>query len=209
MRVFITGTDTGIGKTLVCSWLCAHTGFDYFKPIQTGFIEGCDKDVVRHLSQSRIHPETYAYQAPVSPHQAAMLEQDCIELSRITTPAVDHLIIEGAGGVLVPINATALMVDLMKQFKMPVILVASSRLGTINHTLLSIEALRARSIPLLGVIVSGEPNLVSCDAIAHYGQVSILAQLPFMPEINNHALMQHPLSAALEAILGVNAYVTD
>ena len=200
MRVFITGTDTGVGKTLVSSWLCAHTGYDYFKPVQTGVMDGTDSEAVARLAGVVTHPEVYRYQAPVSPHWAAALEGESIQLEAMQSPAVAQLIIEGAGGVLVPLNAHQLMIDLMVQFNLPVILVASSRLGTINHSLLSLQALRARGLSVLGVIVSGEPQVVSCAAIEQFGQTTVLAQLPLLAEITRAQLLQQPLGERLSVL---------
>ena len=202
MQVFITGTDTNVGKTVVCSWLCLHTGYDYFKPIQTGISEGRDSSLVSDYSNARIYPEACCYQAPLSPHLAAAYENETIDSQRIQLPASNQLIIEGAGGVLVPINANTMMVDLIKQFNVPVILVASSRLGMINHSLLSLEALRSRQCRVLGVIVTGELNEASCRSIEDYGNTKILAQLPFLPEVNRASLSQIPLGPNLTSMLG-------
>ncbi len=200
MRLFVTGTDTGVGKTLVCSWLCVHTGFDYFKPIQTGVLEGCDSEVVAREAGVLIHPERYRYLAPVSPHWAAALEGETIDLTSIHCPSSAKLIIEGAGGVLVPLNENALMIDLIVQLNVPVILVASSRLGTINHSLLSLQALRARGITVLGMIVSGEPQPASCAAIEHFGQTQVLSSLPLLPSTSREALLQQPFEPRLAAL---------
>lgn len=201
MQLFITGTDTNVGKTVVCSWLCLQARYDYFKPIQTGICEGSDSALVEKYSSARIYPETYRYQAPLSPHLAAAAEYESIDMQRIQLPPSNRLIIEGAGGVLVPINAKTLMVDLIKQVNVPVILVASSRLGMINHSLLSLEALRVRHLNVLGVIVTGEFNDPSCRAIEAYGNTQILAQLPFLPEVNRASLSQVPLSKNLTTLL--------
>ena len=200
MRVFITGTDTDIGKTLVCSWLCAHTGFDYFKPIQTGVSEGRDSDTVARDAGVLTHPEAYRYQAPVSPHWAAALEGETIELANIHLPRSDKLVIEGAGGVMVPLNDRELMLDLIVQLQVPVIVVASSRLGTINHSLLSLQALRARGVEVLGVIVSGAPQPVSCAAIEQFGGYPILATLPWLSHVSRDELLRHPLGPQLEGL---------
>ena len=200
MQLFITGTDTNVGKTLVCSWLCLQTGYDYFKPIQTGIAQERDSLVVLEYSNARIYPETYCYQAPLSPHLAAAAEHETIDMQRIQLPASNRLIVEGAGGVLVPINNQALMVDLIVQLSIPVILVASSRLGMINHTLLSLEALRSRHLNILGVIVTGEPNDASCCSIEDYGSTQILAQLPFLPDVNKGSLGKIPLGSHLTSI---------
>lgn len=201
MNIFITGTDTNVGKTVVCSWLCLQAGFDYFKPIQTGVSEGRDSLLVANYSNAHIYPEAYCYEAPLSPHIAARLEHETIDIQRIQLPSSDRLIVEGAGGVLVPINAKALMVDLVKQFNIPVILVASSRLGMINHTLLSLEALRSRYMDILGVIVTGELNAASCRTIEEYGNTPVLAQLPFLPDISKGSLSRIPLGSHLTSIM--------
>ena len=176
MKIFITGTDTNVGKTLISSWLALHTGFSYFKPIQTGLKEGRDSSEVQRLANAKIYPESYAYNAPLSPHLAAKIEAEKIDLEKIILPQENNLIIEGAGGVLVPINDKYLMIDLIKKLGAPVIVVARTSLGTINHTLLSLEALRSRNIPIVGVIMNGEQNSQNSNAIELYGQTSILAQ---------------------------------
>ncbi len=201
MQIFITGTDTSVGKTIVSSWLCLHTGYDYFKPIQTGVSEGRDSLLVSEYSGACIYPEVYSYQAPLSPHLAAAAVHEIIDIERIQLPCSSRLVIEGAGGVLVPLNHEFLMVDLMKQINVPVILVASSRLGTINHTLLSLEALRSRGLDVPGVIVSGELNERVCHSIECYGNTRVLAQLPFVPDMNRSSLRQIPLGEQLLSIL--------
>ena len=201
MQIFITGTDTNVGKTVVCSWLCLQASYDYFKPIQSGVSEGRDSLLVSKYSGAHVYPEAYCYQAPLSPHLAAAAEQETIDIHRIQLPPSNNLIIEGAGGVLVPIHSKILIVDLIKQLNLPVILVASSRLGMINHTLLSIEALRARDLTVMGVIVSGEPNEGSCRSIEEYGNTQILAQLPLLPEVSKTALSRVPLGLNLTSIL--------
>ena len=201
MQIFITGTDTNVGKTVVCSWLCLQAGYDYFKPIQTGSGEGRDTPLVSRYSGAHVYPEAYCYHAPLSPHLAAAAENACIDIRTIQLPPSNRLIIEGAGGVLVPIHANTMMVDLIGYFNLPVILVASSRLGMINHTLLSLEALRARHLTVLGVIVSGELNPSSCQAIEHHGKTRVLAELPFLPEVSRASLRAVPLGSTLTSIM--------
>lgn len=203
MQVFITGTDTNIGKTLISSWLCLHTGYEYFKPIQTGGYEHTDSRTISHITDNKIHKEVYLYQEPLSPHLAAMLENEEIDISKIKLPKTKDLIVEGAGGLLVPINRNYLMIDLIKLFSIPVILVASSELGTINHTLLSLEALRSRDIEILGCIVSGKLNQYNCDAIEYYGATKILIQFPYLSEINKEILSKIPLTQDLQQIFRV------
>lgn len=190
MHVFITGTDTNVGKTTISSWICLHTGYDYFKPIQSGAVEGLDSNIVRSISNVKIHQEKYIYQHPFSPHLAASLENEEIDTGNIHLPNVKNLIIEGAGGVLVPLNRNKLIIDLIKQSGATVILVARSTIGTINHTLLSLEALRARNIPILGVIVNGLPNKDNNEAIEFYGKVKILAIVPQLKEVTRASLIQ-------------------
>ncbi|WP_250294748.1 dethiobiotin synthase [Wolbachia endosymbiont of Oedothorax gibbosus] len=199
MQIFVTGTDTDVGKTIISSWLCLHTGYSYFKPIQTGSILGTDSHQVSNLTNANIYKENFVYKEPLSPHLAVSLE---INIDKISLPKTRSLIVEGAGGVLVPINKTMLMVNLIKKLAIPTILVARSTLGTINHTLLSLEALRARNIPILGVILNGLPSQDNLEAIEFYGRVQVLASVPKLQQINREHLMQTPLSNRLKAIFG-------
>ena len=201
MHLFISGTDTDIGKTLISAWLCLQTGYAYFKPIQTGTSESRDASVVAALSDVTIHPEKFSYKAPLSPHLAAQLENAEIDLEHITLPEEKNLIIEGAGGLLVPINKKHFMIDLIQHLKIPVIIVASSRLGTINHTLLTLEALKTRQIQTLGVIMNGPLNHDNAEAIANYGNTEVLAEIPFLEVPNQDALKNIPLTASLKKIL--------
>jgi dethiobiotin synthetase len=201
MKIFITGTDTNVGKTLISSWIALHTGFPYFKPIQTGTSYGSDSFEVQKLSHTKVYPESYAYKEPLSPHLAAKLENGTIDIEKIILPEVNNLIIEGAGGVLVPINDTYLMVDLIKKLGAPVILVARTTLGTINHTLLSIEALRSRNIQVAGVIMNGGQNLQNSNAIEVYGCISVLAEFPKLESVSMNTLKSVALSQKLKQLL--------
>lgn len=193
MKVFVTGTDTNIGKTIVSSWLCMRNNCSYFKPIQTGTLEGMDSKTVQTLSGCKIHKEVYAFPESVSPHLAAKLNGETIDLNKIVLPGSNNLIVEGAGGVLVPINESQLMLDLIKKLELPVIVVSSYKLGTINHTLLTLEVLRSRNIPILGVIMNHTTPPVSImeenkNAIAYYGKTKIIAQLPYISKITRQKL---------------------
>lgn len=201
MQIFVTGTDTDVGKTTISSWLCLHTGYSYFKPIQTGSTLGTDSHQMSNLTNANVYKENFVYKRPLSPHLAASLENDSINIDRISLPKTHNLIIEGAGGVLVPINKTILMVDLIKKLAIPTILVARSTLSTINHTLLSLEALRARNIPILGIILNGLPNQDNLEAIEFYGRAQVLASVPKLQQVDREHLMQIPLSNRLKAIL--------
>ncbi|MBT3765732.1 MAG: dethiobiotin synthase [Rhodospirillaceae bacterium] len=184
--IFVTGTDTDIGKTIASACLVRALDADYWKPVQSGLTEGRDCDTISELTgleESRIHPSTYELQAPLSPHEAARLEGLRLDMNQFKLPTTDNnLVVEGAGGVLVPINEGALMIDLIDQLDLPVVVVARSGLGTINHTLLTLEALRARNLELLGVIVSGPANSANIEAIRTYGKIKILLELePISP----------------------------
>ncbi|MHA1539227.1 MAG: dethiobiotin synthase [Alphaproteobacteria bacterium] len=181
---FVTGTNTGIGKTIASAALCRALDADYYKPVQSGIADGDDDcKVVQDLtglSDARIHRPIYALQAPLSPHEAARLEGVEIDLDKLTLPDIDgrNLIVEGAGGVLVPLNDDALMIDLMAKMNLPVVIVASSGLGTINHTLLTIEALRHREIEIAGVILNGDSSPANKKAIEVYGNVKVIGEIP-------------------------------
>ena len=203
MKIFITGTDTNVGKTLISSWIALHTGFSYFKPIQTGTRDGSDSLEVQKLCKANIHPEVYAYKEPLSPHLAANLENDMIDIEKIVLPPSRNLIIEGAGGVLVPINDTHLMIDLIKKLGAPVILVARTTLGTINHTLLSLEALRSQNIPVLGVIMNGEKKTQNSNSTELYGRTSVLAEFPKLDSVSMNTLKSVALPQKLKQILEV------
>lgn len=189
-RFFITGTDTAVGKTTVSSLLCAALDAIYWKPIQTGTREGTDRATVMRLAnlpRSRTLPETYRFSPPVSPHLAAQRARVRIELRKIRLPQVaphENLIVEGAGGALVPINSTELMTDLMSHLGLPVLLVSRTTLGTINHTLLSVAALRAAHLDVRGVILSGKPNRENRRAIEHYGKIEVLGAVPPLNKMN-------------------------
>lgn len=202
MRVFVTGTDTDAGKTIVSAWLCLHSGADYWKPIQSGHPPDRDADTVARLSGARIHPERHLLRAPLSPHEAAALEGVRIELDDFRLPQTSSpLVIEGAGGVLVPLNETATMLDLMERLGAPVLIAAKSGLGTINHTCLTLAALRSRNLPVLGVVLSGPPHPANRQAIEHFGSVAVLAELPPLAPLTREALKRiAPKPAALDWI---------
>ena len=203
MAIFITGTDTNVGKTLVASWLCLHTGAKYWKPIQSGFQEGTDRDFI-NSSGVETYPESYLLQNPLSPHTAAAMENITIDPKRIHLPADQNLIVEGAGGVLVPIKMQYLMRDLMTDLGLPVVVVARSTLGTINHTCLTLEALRNRNIPVLGVVMNGPYNPQNNQSVEEFGNTKVLASFPMLETINTHTLKEIPLPLALREVLEAN-----
>src|SRR5437867_1426901 len=160
--LFITGTDTSVGKTLLSALLVAALGRKYWKPIQTGACEGTDRQsVIRWaaITADDAYPETYLFDPPVSPHLAAKQQGTSIDVQRIQRPtSVDPLVIEGAGGVFVPINERAFMLDLMRQLGAPVVVASRTALGTINHTLLTVSAIRDARLTLRGVVMTGREN---------------------------------------------------
>jgi dethiobiotin synthetase/malonyl-CoA O-methyltransferase len=202
MKVFVTGTDTDAGKTVVSAWLCLHAGADYWKPIQTGHPPDRDADIVTLLSGAHAHPERHLLRAPLSGYDAARLEGKRIELDDFQLPQTSRpLVIEGAGGVLVPISETACTLDLMVRLGAPVIVAARSGLGTINHTCLTLMALRSRSLPILGVVLSGPPNPGNRAAIEHFGNTKILAEIPPLNPLSREALQRvAPQPGALDWI---------
>jgi len=195
-RFFITGTDTGVGKTVTSALLCAALDARYWKPIQTGTREGSDRAAVMrlaHMPMSRVLPEIYRFAPPVSPHLAAARAGVRIELRKIVLPPLRrdrNLIVEGAGGALVPINETQLMTDLMRHLRLPVVLVARTALGTINHTLLSLAALRQARLEVRGVVMVGPADSDNRKAIEHYGEIAVVGHIPHLTKLNRAALLR-------------------
>ena len=190
---FITGTDTDVGKTLAAAWLMLHLRADYWKPVQCGLEPATDRMTVQRLTAlpaRHVHAETYALDWPLSPHEAARRQGVEIRMSAFVPPKSDRpLIVEGAGGLLVPLNEESFMIDLAARLALPVILVCRSGLGTINHTLLSLEALKRRGLPLAGLIVNGEKAPHNRAALAQFGQVPILAEIDHLTRIDRASLL--------------------
>ncbi len=187
-KLFISGTDTNVGKTVVSALLTVGFQGCYWKPIQSGAKEGRDRDWVKSMTQLPAHhffEENYCLQEPLSPHAAAALEAVEIKLDHLELPKAERpLFVEGAGGVLVPLNQRELMIDLIDHLKLPVLLVARSSLGTINHTLLTLHLLRSRQIPVAGVVLNGPPNPSNRHAIEFYGSVPVVAELPVIENLS-------------------------
>ena len=194
-RFFITGTDTGVGKTVVSAILQAGLGSFYWKPVQSGLSEKTDTELVREMSglaDRFFWPEAYRLKAPISPHASAASEGITIDPARIRLPVWAHgpLIVEGAGGILVPLNASFMMLDLMKDLALPVLLVARSGLGTINHTLLSLEVLRSNGLRVFGIVMNGTLNESNRQALEFYGKTEVLAELSPLPELSPATIRQ-------------------
>jgi len=193
-RIIICGTDTDVGKTIVSSFFVQGLKSIYWKPIQSGTEEGTDTQTVcklLNLDPNRYLSERYKFKAPVSPHWAAERESSFIEPNNLLLPDLDKLIIiETAGGLMVPLNRNWLQIDQLKVWGAPIILVARTGLGTLNHTLLSLEALRSRNIPVLGIVLNGPPHNDNPKTLEQFGDTKILASLPIFDEVNAKVLSQ-------------------
>lgn len=191
-RIVVTGTDTNIGKTVFAAGLTAMLDGLYWKPVQAGLDGPTDSQTVASLSElppERILREAWRLGTPASPHLAAALDGVAIEPEALAPPKVDRpLVIEGAGGLLVPLTRSSLFIDVFAKWGFPVVLCTRTGLGTINHTLLSIEALRRRSIPLLGVAFIGAAHEENWRIIAEMGEVPILGRLPRLDPLTPKAL---------------------
>jgi len=192
--LIVTGTDTGVGKTVFAAALAGALGAHYWKPVQAGPDEDGGSDALKvaalaGLAPDHILPEAYRLTQPLSPHRAAELDGLEIDPARLVLPETGGpLVVEGAGGVLVPLTRTVLYADLFAAWAAPVVLVARTALGTINHTLLSLEALRARRVPVLGVAFVGDANADNEATIAQLGEVRRLGRLPLLTPLTPEAL---------------------
>jgi dethiobiotin synthetase len=194
-RIVVTGTDTEIGKTVFAAGLADLLGASYWKPIQSGLDGETDSEIVARLgglSSDRILPERYRLNTPVSPHQSAAIDGVRIDTAELAVPDTSGrpLVIEGAGGLMVPLDQSTLYIDVFARWRIPVVLCARTSLGTINHSLLSIEALRRRDIDLLGVAFIGEGNPESERAISEIGRVKQLGRLPRLSPLNQSTLRE-------------------
>ena len=193
-HIVITGTGTDIGKTVFAAALVSALDGFYWKPVQAGLDGETDGAVVRRLSglgSERVLPEGYRLGTPASPHYAAERDGITIDAAALNPPIVPGpLVIEGAGGLAVPLTRAVLQIDLFARWKFPVVLCAATRLGTINHSLLSIEALKRRAIPILGVAFAGDENADSQRTICQMGGVKMLGRLPYLDPLNAGTLKQ-------------------
>ena len=186
-RFVVTGTDTGIGKTVFSAALAGALGLPYWKPIQSGLEEETDSETVARLAGVRVHPEAWRLVTPASPHLAAEIDGVTIDADALVPPPGD-LLIEGAGGALVPVTRTLLYADLFARWQIPVIVCARTALGTINHSLLTIEALKARHIPIHGIAFVGEAAPDSEAIIAALSGAKRLGRLPIVDPLTPDAL---------------------
>ncbi|MCH4543373.1 ATP-dependent dethiobiotin synthetase BioD [Ochrobactrum sp. POC9] len=199
-RTFIvTGTDTNIGKTVFSAALADALNAYYWKPVQSGLEEATDSETVvqlARLSPLKIIPETWRLKTPASPHLSAQIDGVEIDTDALEVPSVDApLVIEGAGGLHVPLTRRTTFVDVFARWRKPVILCAGTGLGTINHTLLSLEALDRRNIPVLGIAFIGEPQPDTEEIIPQLSDVPRLGRLPHLarldPDTLRHAFREH------------------
>ncbi len=200
--VFVTGTDTGVGKTVVSAILIAALrktrAVKYWKPIQTGIEEDDDTETVRMLgncSEDEILWEGIRLERPLSPHLSARLAGRPFSISDVlkylpTSADKEFWVVEGAGGVLVPLNETEFMIDFVKALDLAAVVVSRSGLGTINHTLMTIESLRGRGIDVAGVVMNGEPNYENLAAIEEYGKIGVLASVPVLRPLTRESVSE-------------------
>ncbi len=181
-RLVVCGTDTDVGKTVVSAWLVQGLGASYWKPVQSGLAGGSDSERVQqllNLPAQRLIPEAYRLSQPVSPHWAAEIDGVRLDPERLRLPAqAGALVIETAGGLLVPLRRDWLQIEQLQRWQLPVVLVGRSGLGTLNHCLLSIAALRHYQIPLLGLVLNGPPHPDNPRTLEQLSGVPVLAQLP-------------------------------
>lgn len=193
-RIVITGTDTGIGKTVFSAGLAGFLNGFYWKPVQSGLDGESDSEVVARLAglpPGRVLPEVYRLKEPLSPHRSAELDGVAIDVARLSLPDLPGpIVIEGAGGLMVPLNRRTKFIDIFAQWRVPVILCARTRLGTINHTLLSIEALRARSIPLVGIAFIGDEVADTQRTIVEFSGIRQLGRLPLLDPLTSETLRE-------------------
>lgn len=199
MNYFITGIGTNVGKTVVSAILTEMLQADYWKPIQSGTIEGKDSDIVESLitnSKTVIHPESYLLKEPLSPHFAAKLEKVEIDLNEINIPVrligveANHLIIEGAGGILVPINQSQYVIDIAKKFECEIILVIINYLGCINHTLLSIDYLLKNKYTIKALVFNGEFESEIKLSITNYIQNVLILDIPTLNTLSKLSISE-------------------
>lgn len=192
--LFVTGTDTNIGKTVLSALLVAALDAIYWKPIQTGACEGTDRRTVikvAEIPESQTIPESYCFDPPVSPHLAAEAKGVRIDLACIRPPLnlTRPVIAEGAGGILVPVNDSECMLDLALRLGFPVLIAARAALGTINHTLLTVRVLRHAKMDIKGVVMIGHRNRDNERSVEDFAGVPVVGTIPWLDNINREVLL--------------------
>jgi dethiobiotin synthetase len=194
-RLFVTGIGTDVGKTVVAAILTEALQADYWKPVQAGLIPTTDTATVQSLvcnPRTRFHPETYRLHQPASPHTAAAAEHVTITAEAFRLPETDnHLLVEGAGGLLVPLAPGLLIADLIRQLELEVIVVSRHYLGSINHTLLTLEALQRRGLAVRGLVFNGVPNPATEDFITQHTGVPIMPRVQPEAEVSPEVVSRY------------------
>jgi len=194
-KIAVAGIGTEVGKTIASAIVCKALSADYWKPIQAGDLEASDSLTVRNLApKTTIHPETFRLNTPMAPHESARKDGVSMNASDLTLPKTENnLVVEMAGGLMVPLNENELFVDFIQQNRLEVVLVSSYYLGSINHTILSLEALKQREIPVKGIIFNGEKVKSTFEIVQKFYSVKVLLEIAkeplFTPElVNDYAL---------------------
>ncbi len=198
-KYFISGISTDVGKTVVSAILAEYLKADYWKPVQAGELDATDTMKVKSLvsnDESQFHPERFLLKSAMSPHAAAAKDGISIDIDDLKLPSFtnENLLIEGAGGLMVPLNEWLLVMDLISHYDAEVILVSKNYLGSINHTLLSIEVLEKRKIPIKGIIFNGDPNSDTEKIIQTFSSVPVLFRVPQFDKIDKETINDFALS---------------
>ena len=200
-KIFVTGIGTDVGKTVVSAILSEALQADYWKPIQTGSYFATDAQKVQKWisnDKTRCHPEAYLLKQYMSPHAAAEIDGVTIELSNIHLPSTERtLVIEGAGGLMVPLNRKELMIDMINKFDCEVVLVIQNYLGSINHSLLSIDAMKHRGMKILGIVFNGAPHQLSKDIILEYSGLKCLGWILKENEVTKQMIANYAKGFAI------------
>ena len=201
LQLVVCGTDTDVGKTVVSALLVQGLQASYWKPVQSGLEDGGDRSRVQrllHLSEERMLPEAHAFSQPVSPHWASELDDEPLHPNDLALPKHQGaLVVETAGGLMVPLNRHWLQIDQLQVWGLPIVLVARSGLGTLNHTLLSLEALKNRHLQVLGLILNGPRHADNPKTLEQFGGVPVLAELPPLEPLSAEALAEQWLQQDL------------
>ncbi|MBR2141456.1 MAG: dethiobiotin synthase [Rickettsiales bacterium] len=205
-QYFVTGTNTDVGKTLVSAILCENLKADYFKPIQTGSHEILDANTISTLTDAKIHKNSYCLEIPASPAFSAKQEGIEIKFENIKLPDTNgnNLIVEGAGGCMVPINSTQTTLDLIKYLNLPTVIVVKNELGCVSSALTTILALRSKNISIAGVILNGDYDpFNNYEAIEQYGKVDVLDKIQHFDVVDKYNIKKYKLcQKALNKLLG-------
>jgi dethiobiotin synthetase len=204
-RIFITGIGTNIGKTVVSAIVTEYLNADYWKPIQSGDLMDSDTMKVKALvsnNKSVFHPEKHRLSQPLSPHAAAKRDGVAIKLEDFTLPETEnHLVIEGAGGLMVPLNNEILIADLIQHLDVSVLLVSQNYLGSINHTLLTIKELKRRNIKIIGIVINGESNHETEAFIMQYSNLPIIFRINNESSIDQNTILKYAGKINFDSIL--------